>query len=151
MNIWDFQTRLTRRLLIWAAGSVLVSALAVFAADPFWRGVAIQFFVWGVIDAAIAVFGAWLSSRKQRSIQESERVEVETKEARWLRRLLWINTALDVFYILGGLWLMQTWGANDPLWRGHGWGILAQGAFLFVFDFHHAFVLREHGLRRDLY
>ncbi len=141
MNIWDFQTRLTRRLLIWSVLSVASATLTFFYTDSILRGLAIQFFVWGVIDAGIALFGAYASAKKQAKLQADKLGE--NKEARWLERVLWINTALDVLYILGGLWLMQTWGAESPLWRGHGLGIVIQGGFLFFFDFSHAFALRN--------
>ena len=141
MNIWDFQTRLTRRLLIWSVFSVVFSTLTFFSADSLLRGLAIQFFAWGVIDAGIALFGAYASAKKQAKLEADELAE--TKEANWLERILWINTALDVLYILGGLWLMQTWGTESPLWRGHGLGIVIQGGFLFFFDFFHAFSLRN--------
>ena len=141
MNIWDFQTRLTRRLLTWSVFSVVFSTLTLFSADSFLRGLAIQFFAWGVIDAGIALFGAYASAKKQAKLHAD--ALAESKEAHWLERVLWINTALDVLYILGGLWLMQIWGAESPLWRGHGLGIMIQGGFLFFFDFYHAFALRN--------
>jgi hypothetical protein len=59
-------------------------------------------------------------------------------EERSLRRLLLINTGLDVLYVVGGAVLALTLGVGDPTWRGHGWGIVVQGAFLFVFDLFHA-------------
>ena len=141
MNIWDFQTRLTRRLLIWSVFSVAFSTLTFFSTDSLLRGLAIQFFAWGVIDAGIALFGAYASAKKQAKLQADELAE--SKEAGWLERVLWINTVLDVLYILGGLWLMQTWGAESLLWSGHGLGIVIQGGFLFFFDFFHAFALRN--------
>ena len=141
MNIWDFQTRLTRRLLIWSVFSVVFSTLTFSSVNSLLRGLAIQFCVWGIIDAGIAIFGAYASAKKQAKLQADELAE--TKEANWLERILWINTALDVLYILGGLWLMQTWGTESPLWRGHGLGIVIQGGFLFFFDFFHAFSLRN--------
>ena len=141
MNIWDFQTRLTRRLLIWSVFSVFFFTLIFFSVNSLLRGLAIQFCVWGIIDAGIAIFGAYASAKKQAKLQADELAEA--KEANWLERILWINTALDVLYILGGLWLMQTWGTESPLWRGHGLGIVIQGGFLFFFDFFHAFSLRN--------
>ena len=141
MNIWDFQTRLTHRLLTWSVLSVAFSTLTFFSANPLLRGIAIQFFAWGAIDAGIAIFGARVSAKKQ--LKHRADKLAETKEARWLERVLWINTALDVLYILGGLWLMQTWGAESLLWRGHGLGIVIQGGFLFFFDFYHALLLRN--------
>jgi hypothetical protein len=143
MNIWDFSAHLTRRLLVWSVLSVLASVPIILSANPFWRGFAIQFLAWGGIDGAIAIVGARAATKKQATIQDSERLDIESKEARRLSRILWINTGLDVFYILGGLWLVQTWGAENPLWRGHGLGIVIQGGFLFLFDLLHAFSLRN--------
>ena len=143
MNIWDFQTRLTRRLLVWSVFSVVFSTLTFFSVNSLLRGLAIQFCVWGIIDAGIAIFGAQVSVKKRLKVQETDLAESEAKEIHWLERVLWINTALDVLYILGGLWLMQTWGTESPLWRGHGLGIVIQGGFLFFFDFFHAFSLRN--------
>ena len=74
-------------------------------------------------------------------MQKDDIGEVETREARWLSRILWVNTGLDVIYILGGLWLFQTWGEGSSLWQGHGVGIIIQGGFLFLFDLSHAFSL----------
>jgi hypothetical protein len=114
-----------------------------FSANPFLRGVGIQFLAWGAVDAAIAFFGARMSAKKQSKVHDSDRADMEIKEARWLERVLWINTCLDVFYILGGVWLAQMWGAESPLWRGHGVGIVIQGGFLFFFDFYHAQAIRN--------
>ena len=38
----------------------------------------------------------------------------------------------------GGVWLARTKGREDAGWRGQGWGIVVQGAFLFLFDLYHA-------------
>jgi len=143
MNIWSFSSKLTYRLLIWAAFSVLVSVITVFLSDPFIRGLGVQFLAWGVIDGAIALFGKQASEKRKVKVQESGLDESEAKESRWLERILWINTSLDVFYILGGFWLMQSWGAESLQWKGHGVGIIIQGGFLFFFDFFHAFSLRN--------
>lgn len=63
---------------------------------------------------------------------------VEAQERRNLRRLLWLNAGLDVLYVLGGLLLQRR-----QHWRGHGWGIIIQGSFLFLFDLYHALILAE--------
>jgi len=142
MNIWDFQTRLTRRLLAWSALSVVFSILMVFSGDPFLRGVGIQCLVWGIIDAGIAFYGAKASTKKRLEITESEKGGKEARESRWLSRVLWVNTGLDILYVMVGVWLMQSRGAESPLWRGHGLGVVIQGGFLFLFDFFHATALR---------
>jgi len=143
MSIWTFSKRITRRLLVWSALSVLFSMLTFFSANLFLRGLGIQFFAWGVIDGAIAFFGEQASAKRKVKVQESDSMEIKAQEARWLERILWVNTGLDVFYVLGGVWLMQSWGAESLLWQGHGAGIIIQGGFLFFFDFFHAFSLRK--------
>ena len=143
MDIRSFSSKLTRRLLIWSGLSVLISAGTVFYAGPFLRGLGIQFFAWGVIDGAIDFFGERASAKRKLKVEESGSIESEAKGSRWLERILWINTGLDVLYVFGGLWLMQVWGRDSLLWKGHGVGIIIQGGFLFFFDFFHAFSLRR--------
>ena len=143
MDVWSFSSKLTRRLLTWSILSVLISVATILFSDPFLRGLGIQFFVWGVIDGAITVFGERASAKRRLKVQESGSAGDKAKESRWLERILWVNTGLDVFYVLGGVWLMQTWGSESFLWKGHGVGIIIQGGFLFFFDFFHAFSLRN--------
>jgi len=143
MSIWDFSKRLTQRLLAWSALSLLASMLMIFSEVILLRGLGIQFLAWGAIDGGIAIFGERASAKRRLKVQESGLAGDEAKESRWLERILWINTGLDVFYVLGGVWLMQTWGAESSLWKGHGAGIIIQGGFLFIFDFFHAFALQN--------
>jgi hypothetical protein len=134
--IWNFQRALTRRLYAWSAISMAVGIVLLLAGDAFWRGFGLQAVAWGVIDAAIAWFGS-ASTRKRRSPSPGG-IDAARIEARKLRKLLWINTGLDVLYVAGGLILVATLGAQDPFAAGNGWGIVAQGGFLFVFDLLHA-------------
>jgi hypothetical protein len=132
--IWSFNRTLTQRLLFWAILSVLGGLLLQLSGRPFLKGVGAQAFGWGVIDAAIALAGQRSAERKQ--ITATPLVEVQ--HARSLRRLLWLNAGLDVGYMAGGLWLARAKGRANAVWAGHGWGIVIQGAFLFVFDLVHA-------------
>lgn len=134
--IWDFQDTLSRRLLLWSALSVVAGALLLLTGGDFWRGFGVQALAWGAIDAAIALFGQRSAARRRARGPHS--AEALAREAANLRRLLWINTALDVLYVTGGLVLLYTWGAQNPFAAGNGWGIIAQGGFLFFFDLLHA-------------
>ena len=98
MNIWDFQTRLTKRLLAWSALCVAFSVLTVFSASPFLRGLGIQSLAWGAIDAAIAFFGANASAKKRLKMRGQASAGSEANESRWLEYILWVNTGLDVLY-----------------------------------------------------
>ena len=73
------------------------------------------------------------------------RAEALAREARKLRRLLWINTGLDVLYVTGGFVLLYTSGAQNPFAAGNGWGVIVQGGFLFVFDLLHAVAVPRKG------
>lgn len=134
--IWDFQAALTRRLLFWSALSLAGGALLLLFGGPFWRGFGLQAALWGAIDAGIASFGQRSSAQRRRSGGSDP--AVLAREARNVRRLLWVNAGLDVLYIAGGLVLAQTLGATDAFARGNGWGIVLQGGFLFLLDLFHA-------------
>jgi carboxylesterase len=134
--IWDFADAVSRRLLLWSALSVLAGALLLAFGDAFWRGFGLQALVWGVVDAAIAILGR--RAAEKRRLANLGRPSIFEREARNLRRLLWINTGLDVLYVAGGIVLIYTLGAADPFARGNGWGIVIQGGFLFLFDLLHA-------------
>ena len=137
IDIWSFQTTLTRRLMVWAAASIII-ALPLFFLGEFWRGVGIQSAAWGGIDLLIAIFGMLGTNRRKSRLTPDELSDSAPKESANLKRILLINTALDVLYVTGGVILTLTLGAGDPFWSGNGWGIIIQGAFLFVFDLYHA-------------
>ena len=153
INIWNFQISLSKRLLVWAAGSAVAGLVLVVFTPGFWDGFGIQSLAWGVIDGLIAGFGLWMSRKRRRAVPDSSdpgQMEAGVRpsgvrppgarpsESRKLRRTLWINTVLDLLYITGGIVLAATLGRSNPAWRGHGWGIVLQGAFLFFFDLIHA-------------
>jgi len=133
--IWAFQEVLSRRLQLWALLSMLAGLPLLFSGSPFWRGFGIQAELWGAFEAAVALFGE-RQARRQSALPSTQ--EQRAQETQRLRRLLWLNTGLDVLYVAGGLALALTLGAGDPSWRGHGWGIVTQGGFLFLFDLFHA-------------
>jgi esterase/lipase len=134
--IWDFQDALSRRLLLWSAVSIAAGVILLLAGDAFCRGFGLQAVVWGAIDAGIALFGRRGSEKRQASARPGP--ETTQREGRHLRRLLWINTGLDVLYVMVGLGLVYTLGGRNPSLAGTGWGIVLQGGFLFLFDLLHA-------------
>jgi hypothetical protein len=137
--IYDFQDALSRRLLAWSALSIIAGTILLIVGDGFWRGLGLQAIVWGMIDAAIAIFGS-RSAHKRRAAGQNN-PEVTNREARNLRKLLWINTWLDVLYIAGGFAVLFVFGGLDPFAAGNGIGIVLQGSFLFLFDLLHVRVV----------
>lgn len=137
MDIWNLQTQLTRRLTFWSLASIAFG-LPILTLNPFWQGVGIQFIAWGVIDLLIAIIGAAAMKRRKARLTPEELADSAPKESAKLKRILLINTGLDVLYVAGGIALILTLGATDIGWQGHGWGIIVQGGFLFLFDLFHA-------------
>jgi esterase/lipase len=133
---WEFADLLGRRLVLWAVVSVLVGTALLLLGDPFWRGIGLQAVVWGAIDGAIGLVGRRGAARGRR-LHAGDLVATR-REARRIRRLLWVNVGLDVAYVVGGLVLAGPIAAGDPFLTGNGWGIVVQGAFLLVFDALHA-------------
>jgi hypothetical protein len=148
MNAWELQRRVSRRLLVWSGLSV-AAGIALLFAGPFWVGVGIEAVAWGVVDAAIALLGGWVARRRRARLPDPDAPDVLDREARSLRRLLLINTGLDVLYVVGGVALALTLGADNLFWRGNGWGIVIQGGFLFLFDLVHALLIRGEGRYED--
>ncbi|MEO1666369.1 MAG: hypothetical protein AAFU54_17165 [Chloroflexota bacterium] len=148
-NIWEFQSIVSRRLLWWAVGNVIVGMWLQQRRSKFLRGMGMQSISWGAINAMIAVGGSGFSLLRWRSKENPLDEEIVQKEHRNLFRALWINAILDVFYVAGGVMLALTRGTRDRLMSGSGWGIVIQGTFLFVFDVIHAIVMSAEGQNDD--
>ncbi len=133
--IWDYENILSRRLCTWALFSMLAGSALMIFGDTGWRAFGLQSLAWGAIDALIAWFGLQ-RLQKQNIIPGDD--AAEENEASRMRRILWINNALDVLYVAGGTALVYFLGRDNLFWRGTGWGIILQGAFLYVFDLWHA-------------
>ncbi|MCX6471032.1 MAG: hypothetical protein NTW76_17235 [Corynebacteriales bacterium] len=125
----EVSRRLARRLAVWGGVSTVAGgALAVAGPTPRSRAFGLQNAMWGAIDVAIAA----ISTRQSTPPTSSK-----------LRRLLLVNTGLDVGYVAGGAHLV----ARTPSFggritaeqaRGHGTAVMVQGAALFVLDLTHA-------------
>ena len=137
MDIWNFQTQLTRRLSFWSLASIAFG-LPILTLNPFWQSVGVQFIAWGMIDLLIAIFGSISAKRRKARFTSDELTASALNEGTKLKRILLINTGLDVLYVAGGIALIMTLGATHIGWQGHGWGIIVQGGFLFFFDLFHA-------------
>lgn len=129
-----FARNVSLRLLLWSVLSMAGGALLWRWGSPFARGFGGQAVGWGAVDGLIAGIGLC----GQRSSRDESPAGGPDGAARTVRRLLWFNALLDAGYIAGGLWLARTKGRASPGWRGQGWGIVVQGAFLGLFDLYHA-------------
>lgn len=134
--IWNFQRQLSRRLLAWGQLSILLGFIAILS-KGFWRGMGAQFIVWGGINMLIAAVGNNFTAKRYKGHNDPLNPQILHQESTHLSRLLWLNTGLDMLYVLGGYWLAHRHRGRAS-WRGHGWGVIVQGAFLFFFDLFHA-------------
>lgn len=139
-KIASFQSQLTMRLLAWGLFNVIIGALLQGTSSPLWRAFGQQSIGWGAINVALAVFGRRGLRRK---LARGYPTEEAQRDAHTLWRILWINTGLDVLYIAGGWKLARSRGDVDAKTRGHGVGVVVQGAFLFIFDLLHAIWLPQ--------
>ncbi|MEO1441207.1 MAG: hypothetical protein AAFV33_12460 [Chloroflexota bacterium] len=62
-NIWEFQSIVSRRLLWWAVGNVIVGMWLQQRRSKFLRGMGMQSISWGAINAMIAVGGTGVPIR----------------------------------------------------------------------------------------
>jgi len=139
-DIWQEQARLARRLLRWGALNVATGIALALHPAGWWRGFGAQAAGWGVINAGIGLFG--LRGARSKADQPQNHTRSKQREARRsLRKILLINSALDVGYIAGGLAVARTKGRESDIWRGSGWSIVVQGGFLLLFDLIHALLL----------
>jgi hypothetical protein len=120
----------------WSAGSIATGAVMWSRGGALVRYAGIQNVAWGAIDGGLAAFSL-LSSRGDSRSEAPAGHWLEERQK--LRRIFWINAALDVLYIGAGAALVGL-GKRDSL-RGSGAGVLAQGGFLLVFDISGALVI----------
>jgi hypothetical protein len=140
-DIYQLQRTISQQLLAWSGLSILIGLwLTLTKRDPNRRGFGQQAAAWGAIDAVIAI-GGKIAADRHAAKPTAQHLSIQQKEAKDLRRLLWLNTGLDVLYVLSGLALARRPDPNGRGWRGHGWGIVVQGFFLFWFDLFHALEL----------
>ena len=145
--IWDFQHLLSRRLMMWSLASMLAGIILLAGTDEFWKGFGLQALVWGFIDGLIGLVG--LRGSLGRLFKPVDLAEAGER-SRKLRKILWINTVLDVGYIAAGGLLLALRGGEDVFLAGSGIGIMVQGGFLFLFDLIHALRVPVERLLPDL-
>lgn len=100
-----------------------------------------QTVAWAAVDGALAA-GGWAAARRRSTRAEATAVADDASRARALRRILLVNTALDVGYVLLGAAMTR-----NPQRRGDGAAIIVQGGFLLWLDSRHARRFGQQSLR----
>ena len=142
MNIWHFSEQVSSRLLRWNILNILVGLL-LLPRRAFWRGLGSQALGWGLINSAIAILGNEATRQRRLKLEDSHSAARLNKESHNLRSILWINTVLDVVYMIGGWMLFRSAKREDAVKRGTGIGIILQGGLLFIFDLIHARIVPD--------
>lgn len=143
MDIWRFQNKIISRLMLWALISILTGIWLRRSKNPELRGAGTQFFGWGIVNAIIAGAGGILGTKRKMRLSESEAQAIAVQETHNLSRLLWVNSALDSLYVIGGAMLMKNRGEGKESRFGQGLGIIVQGGFLLLFDLYHVLQLQS--------
>ncbi|MGF1503757.1 MAG: hypothetical protein ACFB51_01270 [Anaerolineae bacterium] len=140
-NVYEFQRSAMPVLTGWAVGSILMGLLWWQQRSEWLKGFGSQFAGWGVINLIIAVLGlrGAASNAEKYAAGEIEQPQHD-KATRTFEIALWVNAVLDVLYVVGGSRLAAS-RPDDEQRQGMGWGIIAQGAGLLVWDVILALVL----------
>jgi len=139
LSVWEFERGLARRLNAWSALSGIAGAVLLTSRRPDRRGFGLQALGWGLGCAAIA----WGTGRRADCLEARDRrvpadeQRLAYQEAAAIPFVLFVSGLLDLVYLLIGVTLARS-ASGSPLWRGQGWGIAVQGAFLTAFDLGHA-------------
>lgn len=109
----------------WSVLSMGTGAVQLTSANPFVKAMGLQNLIWGAIDGGLALYGSHHLATTSWGSKDLQ------KERENFRKILLINTLLDVGYLVLGYGLAN---AVNSKWHGHGQGILIQGGFLLLFD-----------------
>ena len=109
----------------WGIASIGTGIALLFSDNSMFRDFGVQQIAWGAVDLIIAIVALAMQAGKNPAQMELQ------KQKRDFRFSLWLNTGLDVLYMVAGVLMMTVWGKQLA---GHGAGVLVQGGFLFVFD-----------------
>ena len=112
------------------AGLNLLGGLGYFALpQTAWGHFLAMNAYWNVVNLGLA---SWGLSRYHRNKQEVWNLDQTLAQSKKQSKIFWINAGLDLGYMAGG-WALAHYG-NSPQTQGFGHAIIAQGAFLLVFD-----------------
>lgn len=102
--------------------------------------------IWNVVNLGIATAG-YLGNRKLNS--GSYNMQGSIKEQNKIEKIYLVNGALDVAYILGGLYAREygknQTGKEQDRWKGYGSSIILQGGFLLLYDAVNLTIYHRHG------
>ncbi len=114
-------------LIVWGGVNTLAGGLYFIISSEICKGIIIQSFFWGFIDLILGLF-AFFNKKDLNPYK--------------IRKILLINTFLDIVYIVGGV-ILGVFSAR-MLFVGSGYGVIIQGLFLFCADLIHYLKFRQY-------
>ena len=119
----ELSQRIGKTLLTWSIASIIIGIVLLFSFQfTLFGGIGLQAIIWGIIDAAIAVF--ILFKQKVQSVEQ-------------IAKTVSINIYLDIIYQVVGVIVIVLYLQN-PYFMGNGIGVIIQGFFLLLLDrFYH--------------
>lgn len=103
--------------------------------------------MWNVVNVGLAGVSLWQSSNGNAT---ADTWYAAYQEQQSTEKIFLFNTALDVAYVAGGLYLLERSKNainNADRLNGYGKGVILQGAFLFVFDL--GMYVAHHGAEKE--
>lgn len=102
--------------------------------------------IWNAVNLGIATAG-YLGNRKLNPADYN--MQGSIKEQNKIEKIYVVNGALDVAYILGGLYAREygknQTGKEQDRWKGYGTSIILQGGFLLLYDVVNLRIHHRHG------
>ncbi|WP_339810341.1 hypothetical protein [uncultured Imperialibacter sp.] len=131
----------------WALGNLTVNPILQAKAEGSQKYFYQMNSIWNVVNLGLAGASLWQSMRGNAGAADWQAAYSEQHS---VERIFLVNTALDVAYMAGGLYMIErsknALKQSDRL-NGFGKGVLLQGGFLFVFDL--SMYLVQHSAQKD--
>ena len=124
LNLYQLNRQISLFLMGWGLSSVILGGTLIFFDNPFLKAISIQFLLWGIIDFILGLIPI---------------IRNKISERKKLYKILFINSFLEIIYILVGLILSFEFVFEGEATIGHGFGVIIQAIFLLVFDTYYGF------------
>jgi hypothetical protein len=116
----------------WAIGNMALSTFRLQANNPETQAYHQMNLAWNAINLAIAGFGYYSATNASADLSLTESLLEQNK----ISKILLFNAALDLGYMVGGVYLMERSKNSEQSERlkGFGQAVIVNGGFLLIFD-----------------
>jgi len=131
----DLRRTMARFLFIASTVSIISGVFMWIGGNDYWKSLASQFVIWGLIDIVFAMLGVRQYLRADRTPESETASREEFAEAGSLLKSLRFNNGLNLVWVSTGFVLL-VWGSvvMSAGLLGHATGVLFQGGLLMWLD-----------------